>query len=90
MWLLSTVLFLAETGDSDEREIQGGKMSVGYGAHLMIMFFAVTTGECVKELMLCCVVDVTDIQIPVQVCCTFQTRDFLHKSRKNSMWGQKK
>ena len=75
--LLSIVLFLADTGDGNEREIHGGKMSVGHGARLMIMFFAVTTGEYTKELMLCCAAEVTNIRIPIQVCHTFQTRDFL-------------
>ena len=36
-----------------------------------------THRECARELTLRCAAEVTDVWIPVQVCHTFQTRDFL-------------
>ena len=41
-----------------------------------------TTWECMKELMLRCAVELANIWIPVQVCCIFQTRDFLGNFRQ--------
>ena len=37
-----------------------------------------THRECARELTLRCAAEVTEVWIPVQVCRTFQTRDFLH------------
>ena len=36
-----------------------------------------THRECAKELTLRSAAEVTDVRIPVQICRTFQTRDFL-------------
>ena len=38
-----------------------------------------TAQECTKELMLHCAVKLANIWIPIQVCCSFQTRDFLQQ-----------
>ena len=58
-------------------------MSVGHGAHSHDCVCGVATcQECLRELTPCCAVEVTDVQIPIQVCCTIKARDFLLKSMK--------
>ena len=52
------------TGDSNEREMLG-KCKL------------LTAWECAKKLMLHCAAELVNVQIPVQVCRSFQTRDIL-------------
>ena len=58
------------TGDSNEREMLG-KCKL------------LTAWECAKKLMLHCAAELVDVQIPVQVCRSFQTRDIL---RYKALW----
>ena len=58
-------------GNGDEREMHS---LVGQRIDMLL-----TAWECAKELMLRCAVELADVRIPVQICCSFQARDFLQK-----------
>ena len=69
VWLLLIVLFLANIGDDNKREMHGGKMSIGHGAHSHDC--VCSHWECARELTLCCVAEITEVWIPIQICHTF-------------------
>ena len=64
--------------------MHGGKTFVGHGPHSQDRVCGVATNRgCARELTLRCAAEVTDVWIPVRVCRTFQTRDFLCTMERN-------
>ena len=70
------------TGDGDEREIHGGSRREDVGWTTRRPRDCVTSA---KELTPRCAAELADVQIPVQVCRSFQTRDFLGWRRDLNM-----
>ena len=74
------------TGDGDEREIHGGSRREDVSWTTRRPRDCVTSA---KELTPRCAAELADVQIPVQVCRSFQTRDFLSTIPSSTQTCQK-